>query len=349
MLNKKKETLQKILDHAIDRKKIFGTSFSIKYKNDLWTGASGNLKMDSQYFIASTTKLFVTAIIFKFQSQGIISIEDKITDYLDEHTIRGLHVLDGKDYSKDLTIKNLLAHTSGIPDYFQHKNEAGSSIELELMKGNDMLWTFENIIEYSKKMKPYFVPNTKNKAHYSDTNFQLLGKIIENITDKSLSEIFERIVFQPFAMEKTYLYKDVADERPANLYFKEKELSIPKAMTSFGADGGAVSTSHEMLLFLEAFFNGAFFPNEYLKEMMVWNRLFIPVDSGVGIQRIKLPWFFNPAGTIPELYGHSGLSGTFAFCNPQKELYVSGTVNQIAKPGTSFRLAIKMINEILKN
>lgn len=344
MLNKKKETLQKILDHAIDRKKIFGTSFSIKYKNDVWTGASGNLKMDSQYFIASTTKLFVTAIIFKFQSQGIISIEDKITDYLDEHTIRRLHVLDGKDYSKDLTIKNLLAHTSGIPDYFQHKNEAGSSIELELMKGNDMLWTFENIIEYSKKMKPYFVPNTKNKAHYSDTNFQLLGKIIENITDKSLSEIFERIVFQPFAMEKTYLYKDVADERPANLYFKEKELSIPKAMTSFGADGGAVSTSHEMLLF-----NGTFFPNEYLKEMMVWNWLFIPIDSGVGIQRIKLPWFFNPAGTIPQLYGHSGLSGTFAFCNPEKELYVSGTVNQIAKPGTSFRLAIKMINEILKN
>ena len=187
MLNKKKETLQKILDHAIDRKKIFGTSFSIKYKNDVWTGASGNLKMDSQYFIASTTKLFVTAIIFKFQSQGIISIDDKITDYLDEPTVRGLHVLDGKDYSKDLTIKNLLAHTSGIPDYFQHKNEAGSSIELELMKGNDMLWTFENIIEYSKKMKPYFVPNTKNKAHYSDTNFQLLGKIIENITDKSLS------------------------------------------------------------------------------------------------------------------------------------------------------------------
>lgn len=119
-------------------------------------------------------------------------------------------------------------------------------------------------------------------------------------------------------------------------------------MVSFGADGGIVSTSKEMMVFLEAFFGGVFFPKEYIEGMSVWNRIFFPMQSGIGIHRFKLPWFFDPTGAIPELIGHSGLSGALAYYSPARDLLVTGTVNQVAYPDTSFRLMIKLIQRVLK-
>ncbi len=345
----KEKILQEVLNKSIDDKKIFGTSFCIKHNGTTWQGASGNLNPDSQYFIASTTKLFATAILLNLQSKGLVDLEDKISKYLDQNTLDDLHVLKGQDSSKEITLKHLLAHTSGIPDYFQQKNSEGKSFESEILKGNDQSWTFEEAIKYSKTLTPLFKPNTNgSKAHYSDTNFQLLGRIIENITRKSISENYDDFIFQPLGLTQTYLYKDIEDRRPKTLYFKNKELVIPKAMASFGPDGGIVSTSAELMIFLEAFFTGVLFPESYIESLKVWNNIFFPMQSGIGIHRFKLPWFFNPFGTVPELIGHSGLSGTLAYYSPAEKLYITGTVNQVAYPDTSFRLAIQLIQKALK-
>jgi CubicO group peptidase (beta-lactamase class C family) len=346
-MNKKIEILQSILNKSVDNKNVFGTSFCIKHKSDLWCGASGNMNTDSPYFIASTTKLYVTTIILHLKSKGVLDLDDKISKYLEATVLKGLHTLNGKDYSTEISIKNLLAHISGIPDYFQQKNKEGKSFESELIRGNDQFWTFEQVVDYSKQLKPLFVPDAKGKAHYSDTNFQLLGKIAENITQKSITENYEELIFNPLELSRTYLYTDIQDQRPKTLYFKSKELFIPKAMASFGPDGGIVSTSNELMNFLTAFFNGTFFPKSYIESLKTWNRIFFPMQSGVGIHLFKLPWIFNPTGTIPELLGHSGLSGTLAYHSPEKDIYVAGTVNQVANPGTSFRLAIKLLQKVL--
>ena len=50
-------------------------------------------------------------------------------------------------------------------------------------------------------------------------------------------------------------------------------------MTSFGPDGGIVSTSADMLVFIEAFFTGKLFPVEYIKELQTWNKIFFPMQS----------------------------------------------------------------------
>jgi CubicO group peptidase (beta-lactamase class C family) len=240
-----------------------------------------------------------------------------------------------------------LAHTSGIPDYFQQKDDKGNSLENEIKKGNDRFWTFEELVEMSKNLKPLFAPSQKGKAHYSDTNFQLLARIIENITDKPISENFEQLIIQPLGLTKTYLYQDIADTRPRTLYFKNRELHIPKAMNSFGPDGGMVSTSAEMLQFIEAFFEGRFFPQTYIDKLKTWNKIFFPLESGIGLHRIKLPLIFDPFGKIPELIGHSGLSGALAYHSPQKDLYITGTVNQVAFPDISFRTVIRIIQKTI--
>lgn len=341
-------TLDQISGRAIDQSKVFGTSFCIRHRDQEWHTCSGNLQVNSQFFIASTTKLFVTALILHHHHLGLLNLDDPIHKYLNREVMDGLLVYKGSDYSDQITVRNLLAHTSGIPDYFQMKNQMGKSLELSVLNGEDIAWTFEDCIARSKSLLPPFAPNTHGKAHYSDTNFQLLGRIIEIIAQRSLSNVFMQMIFVPLGMQDTYLYIDPNDRRPASLHYKNKPLDIPKAMTSFRADGGVVSTSTDMMKFLTAFFEGHFFPKNVIDSLKVWNRIFFPMRSGIGIHLFKLPWIFNPTGAVPALIGHSGLSGALAYHSPEKDLFITGTVNQVAYPDTSFKLAIKLILAVLK-
>ncbi len=346
--NEVNQNLQKVLDKTAGNKKVFGTSFAIKKDEFTWLGASGNLSTDQTYFIASTTKLFTTAIILRLKSEGKLSLDDKINRYLDKSIMNGLHIYKGKDYSEEITIKHLLAHTSGLADYFQGKGTNGKSLEDDIKNGNDQSWTFEQAIERTKAMKPLFIPGTKNKANYSDANFQLLGKIIEVITNKSYSTNCDELIIKPLNLSNTYLYKDTSDNTPKTLYYKANELNIPKAMASFGADGGMVSTSADMLIFIEAFFTNKLFPKEYINDLQEWNNIFFPMKSGIGIHLFRLPWIFNPTGSVPYFIGHSGLSGALAYYSPKENIFIVGTVNQVAHPDISFKTMIKLTQVIKK-
>ena len=348
MTTEKEKSYQAVLDKVVDGKKVFGISFAIKKDSIIWQGASGNLTVDQPYFIASTTKLFTTAIILKLRAEGKLKLDDKISQYIDNSIVAGLHIYKGKDYSQEVTIRHLLAHTSGLPDYFQGKATNGKSLENEITEGNDQFWTFEQAIERTKKMTPLFAPGAKEKANYSDANFQLLGKIIETITHKSYSDSCKGYIIQPLGLTKTYLYQDSSDKTPKTLYYKRNEIKIPKAMASFGADGGIVSTSADLLIFIEAFFSGKLFPSTYIDELQEWNKIFFPMQSGIGIHLFKLPWLFNPTGSIPYFIGHSGLSGALAYYCPKENIFIAGTVNQVAHPDISFKTMIKLTQLIMK-
>ncbi len=339
-----KEKIQNILNKSIDNKSIFGTVLTVEKGNESWSGSAGNLVASKPYFIASTTKLYITAIILKLRAERKLSLDDKISKYLTPEIMKNLHVYKGVDYSCELTIKQLLSHTSGLPDYFEDKLPTGKSLLQELSEGKDQSWTFEQSVEMAKGMKPKFAPDTKGKAHYSDTNFQLLGKIIEQIYNNKIAVVLQDEIFKPLAFKETYLYVDSSDKNPAIMYFKNKTLDIAKAMTSFGPDGGIVSTSEETMTFVKAFFNGQFFPKNYLQELYVWNKVMFPLEYGVGVMQFKLPAFFSALKPIPAFVGHSGLSGAFAYFIPEKDVYLTGTVNQINNPGTSYKMLIKIIN-----
>lgn len=345
---KRDQSLQKVLNRAVDGKKVFGAVFAIKMDTLNWRGSAGNLSINQPYFIASTTKLFVTTLILQLKEKGKLRLDDRIGVYLPADIMNGLHVYKGKSYAEELTIKHLLAHTSGLPDYFQDKGVSGMSLEKEIASGRDQYWTFEDAIKRTKSMKPLFAPGTKGKAHYSDANYQLLGKIIEQITGKSFGENCTEFILNPLGLAQTYLYRDTADHLPMPLYYKRKKLHIPQAMASFGADGGMVSTASDMLVFAEAFFGGKLFSPENIPALQQWNKIFYPMQSGVGIHLFKLPRMFNPTGIIPYFIGHSGLSGALVFYSPEKNLFISGTVNQVAYPDQSFKTMVKLTQILLR-
>lgn len=338
--------LQQVLTKIVDRKRIFGVSASIENGDGslAFIGSAGNLDKESQYFIASTTKLYISAITLRLREQGRLSLDDPISRYIDGQVLDKLLIFKGLDYSSQITIRQLLAHTSGLPDYFQQKKKSGKSLQDELTSGIDQYWSFEQVIDEVKKMKPQFKPGEKGKALYSDTNYQLLGRIIESITSKQTATILKEYIFEPLGLKRTYLYEKSKDTVPATMYFKQNPLPIPLAMTSFGPDGGIVSTSGELMIFIRAFFNGQLFPIEYFGEMKQWNKIFFPLEYGIGLARFKLPRVFSPFKALPELLGHSGLSGAFAFYSPEKDVFLTGTVNQINNPDLSYRLMLQLLN-----
>jgi len=339
-----KSKIDDLLLKIVDNQYIFGSSLCIQSgQNHIeYEGYSGNIGCETHYFIASTTKLYITAIVLKAHTDKLLNMDDKISQYLSKDIIDNLHIYNNTDYSTDITIRHLMSQTSGLADYFEEKSSDNISIHKMLLQGKDLLWDFDKVIADIKKVKPKFPPGKQNRALYSDTNYQLLGKLLENIYSDSIDKIVDDLIVKPLGLKNTYLYKEYSDDKPLDIFYKSLPLHIPKAMTSFKADGGIVSTSSEMMIFLKAFFNGYFFPKHILAELRQWNRIFFPMQYGVGIMRFKLPRIFSPFSNTPEFIGHSGLSGAFAFYNTEKDLYFTGTVNQLAKPGTSFKLLMKL-------
>jgi D-alanyl-D-alanine carboxypeptidase len=333
------EKIRKIIERSVDNRKIFAALVCLSKGEETKTFAAGNVSTESQYFVASIAKLYTTSVVLKLNDSGKLGLDDKISKYISPDILDNLHCYKGHDYSWDITIKHLLSNTSGLPDYFEQKGRNGLSIKDQLFKGNDLKLDFEDIIKISKELSPQFQPGKKGKAFYSDTNFQLLGKIIETVTQNSIEEAYRKFIYLPLDLKKTYLYSDITDNKPADFYNKTQILKIPEIMSSFRSDGGIVATAEENMFFLKAFFEGKLFSKENFAIMMNWNRIFFPFKYGLGLARFK---FF---GTY-ELIGHMGASGSFAYFCPKKDAYITGTINQVANPGAPYTLILKVLKTL---
>lgn len=295
----------------------------------------GNMQEDDYYFIASVTKLYISSILLKLRADGKLQLSDKIKKYLPEDIMEKLHIIDGVNYSNEITIKHLMSNTSGIPDYFS------SQAMQELIQGNDRIRTFDEVIAFAKQKQPRFKPGQKGKAQYCDTNYRLLGRIIEIITGKSIQMVMQEYIFQKLALKHTYVFSDVLDKRPKPLNYKSKEVELPLHLSTNTSEGGIVSNTQDQVTFLKAFFEGRFFPKEDFLELEEWNILFGPglFFYGVGISRQPLTLFGIKKGLI----GHWGQSGAFAFYHPETDLYFTGTINSVTGQSHAAKLIIKLI------
>ena len=79
----------------------------------------GGKAVDSPLYTASIGKLFTTTCILMLENENKLSFNDTLDTYFDNEILNGLHVFKGIDYSKKLTISNLIFQTSGIPDWFE--------------------------------------------------------------------------------------------------------------------------------------------------------------------------------------------------------------------------------------
>lgn len=345
---------RKLLTKMVEHKHIFSAVLCVENgdKSISWTGAAGNMESGSRYFIASVTKLYVTAVTMQLIEEKRFALDDKISEYLPGMDLDGLHVYKGVEYTREIKIRHLISNTSGLPDYFFHRQPGGRTVADGLMEGRDEAWPLDRTIGLIKDLKPNFRPGAKGKAAYSDTNYQLLGRIIENVTGKSIPEVFQEYIFSPLGLSDTYFYNDPADQTPVRFHYKSKELWLPEYMVSVGPEGGIVSTAKEVMMFLKAFYSGQFFIKEKINDLKQWNLILPPPGLfyfGIGLEKLFIPRILFPFKPIREITGFWGQTGSFAFYNADTDLYFTGTTNQINGAGhrAASSAMVKIIRSVL--
>ena len=299
----------------------------------------GERTIDTPMLMASITKMFTSACVLILCDAKKISLDDKISTYLDKDTMANLHVYKGRDYSNDLTISHLLFQTSGFSDYFLHKK---SSLNWKKSIQTDHKFTFNDIVTESKKLNPLFPPNDK-KAFYTDTNYDLLGKILENVTGLSLAEIYKQFIFKPLNMNDTYLPTKEDDFVPP-ITFKGEQFHRPKVIKSCGASGGGISTPKDLMTFSKAFWHGKLFNKDMLEKLAIYKKAMpmSPIYYGGGYMRMKAGGFYTNFKGKGDIIGHSGFTGSFMFYYPHLDLHFVGDLAQIA-PSKTIRLVLKLI------
>jgi CubicO group peptidase (beta-lactamase class C family) len=324
-----------------------------------WSGAAGiasqdgsvPMTKDTPIYIASITKLYTTATIMRLYEQGVLSLDDPMSRYLPKELIQGIHVYKGMDYSGEITIRQLLSHTSGIADYYDEKPKKGKNLFELFVDEPDRRWTVEETIERARKdLAPNFRPGTK--ASYSDTNFQLLGKIIESATSKPLDIVFEEFLFRPLGLKHTWLIgrsePAAPSTVPADVFYKEMNITKTRSNGAYWAEGGIVSTAPEMITFLMALVEGRIIRKDTLSLMHDWHKLRFPLQYGYGTMRFGLPQFIRKVINVPPLWGHSGSTGSFLYYSGDLDLYMAGSINQVESKTKPFRLMLRVTKAIQK-
>jgi len=281
------------------------------------------------------------------RAEGLLDLDEPVASYLGPSVMAGIHRFKGVDYSEQITIRQLLAHTSGIADYFEQRRTDGTTTFGRALQ-QDYGWTFDDVLRITKEeLSARFAPSTTGKAFYSDTNYQLLGSIIEKVSGRTFEEVVTQRIIERLGLQDTYPFSNATIDRydtVAPMLYGTHQVRIPHVMASVRADGGMVSTARDGIVFLEAFMTGRLFPIDDLQEMVAqWRPIFPPLVYGIGILRFALSRYFSPFRVVPPMIGHSGASGAVLFFIPELDLYVSGSVNQIKKRSLSYNVMTRLV------
>ena len=342
MINSETERFEKVFYKFTNKKEVNEGILLIENLNGDYSFSKGygGKEISSPLLMASITKLLTTTCILILLEQEKLSLYDKIFSFFDTKILNGIHTYNGKDYSSELTISNLLFQTSGLPDVYLEGKDNMKNLVIQ----GDLYTTFSDTINLVKNLKPHFAPAEKGKAHYADVNFDILGKIIEKVCGLTLSEAYKNYIFKPLGLWNTYLPENEDYGRP-QIYYKNQAIHRPKTVISSGASGGCVTNTQELMIFIKAFFCGKLFNKDIFNSLSIYNKLqssMGPIYYGGGYMQIPLNGVISLFMGKGELIGHSGSTGSFAFYYPIKDLFFVGDINQMADAALPIRLSMQL-------
>ncbi len=209
---------------------------------NLYTGMKGiarpmePITEHTQFRLASVSKTFTAIAVLKLYEQGLIDLQASILDYMPELDASWQHI----------SIHHLLAHQSGIPDFFNDLNAQ------EIIAGD-----FTNT-----KIVQYFIDNPSlefiagSKEDYSNTGYMLLAIVVSRVTGESFSEFMEKALFTPLAMNSSYILEDFSDITASTaMNFADNHKNFGRNSYTYGSSA-QVSSMIDMQRFVYAFMTG---------------------------------------------------------------------------------------------
>jgi len=323
--------------------------------NGYWSGAFGLADLASDVAIktnhitrvGSTVKTFTAVTILLLQEEGKLNTGDPVTAYLSAKETKGL-----KNAEKS-TIRQLLQHSSGIYNYILNPQFQTASL-------NDLIrtWYPGELLDYARGQEPFFEPGEDVK--YSNTNYILLGMIIEKVTGKPFYEVFREKIFEPQGLQFTQFA--ATDPVPDGIirgyvdFYSNMNLinaTYYSGWDYFTADGGLLSNAFDLNVFMTRLFSGQILTETSMAELLSRQAPKEQFDDqfetfyGLGI--FKLTTEFGPA------WMHSGDAiGYFAsmLYFPEQKTTITwavngnyGKLNEISQTKTAmekiFRVVLK--------
>ena len=241
----------------------------------------------------------------------------------------------GKDHSGEVLVRHLLNHTSGIADYYEDRPISGKPIKKLIIEEPDRFWKPEDTIDFTRRnQKAVSAPG--KKFHYSDTGYNLLGKIIENITEKHFHENLHDEIFNPLGMDDSCLFhfsvpKNKSPHKIADIFIGDHEVSAYRSVTIDWAGGGVVSTTEDLLRFHSALVKNVLIKRETFDLCGNDFGKFGPgMYYGYGILFLDIGRMTFILPKKLNMWGNFGSIGAYMFYNPAYDVYIIGSFNHSA-------------------
>ncbi|MFG6093669.1 serine hydrolase [Leptothoe sp. ISB3NOV94-8A] len=304
----------------------------------VWNGAAGlaNLEngtpmpADAAMDIGSITKPMVAVITLQLMQEGKLSLDDTLGQWL-PNTIGKI------EHSETITLRQLLNHSSGIPDFLDDDFAAA------ILSDPHHIWQPEDFLQLAYGEPGNFTPG--ERYSYSNTNYTLLGLIIEAATSDSLGGQLRSRLFEPLGMDaSSVVYDNEMTDNVLRGYVDIQEID-PSAESQlvpvffhptaqgFG-EGGVISSVADLARFSEALHNGELLtPNAF--NLMQQESLVVEEGDrdryGLGLELRD-----TPGGP---LLGHNGGfpgAGSFMYFLPEQQLTIVTIENQEETSGQPF-------------
>ncbi|MCU0495183.1 MAG: beta-lactamase family protein [Chloroflexaceae bacterium] len=295
--------LEAVLDRTIANPNIPGVMLHVIVEGQgSWAGARGvanretgqPLGPNDRFRFASNTKIIVATVVLQLLEEGHLTLNDTV-----ERWLPGL--VPGGD---GMNIRQLLTHTSGLPDYMD-----GPFMRMT-RDDPGRIWQPEEMVQYALGKRRVFNPGASGRWFYSNTNYVLLGLIVERATGQSLEHEVQWRILDRIGMSQTNF--DPGPEKAGTLvhgYAGWGDMSAANLSFAWAA-GGIVSTPDEMARFGHALFGGKLLRPETFATM----RGFVPVSAdwarnnlvyGLGMMQKTLR-AGGPDAVAATVWGHTG-------------------------------------------
>lgn len=293
---------------------------------------------ETPFLSASIGKLFTAATVLSLAEEGAFSLDDSITDWLPPEVYGDIPVVGGDEALDAVTLRLLLAQRSGIPDYFEGKTADGAPSVFDLLVDEpEREWTPQTLLDYVKTH--YEAAGAPDESFtYSDTNYDLLGMIVEQATGQHFHQAVEQRVLQPLGLDDTWYHAhtDLSRSGPpqpgtaayADVWMDDQNLAGAPSLSLDWAGGGLATTVGDLRAFMRSLVASESVPFDAFQQDWTENALSRGIDYGYGLWRIRPPGIVFLLRGYPDLYGVSGSTGTYVYYVPEYDAVIAGAFNQ---------------------
>jgi len=273
-------------------KVIYKKSFG--FSND---STKEKLNENSIFELASVSKQFTAMAIVILKEKGKLNYDDKMAKYIPE--------LSNYD---NITLRHLLNHTSGLPDYMEIMDTAFDKSKIA---------TNNDIINLFARLKPPVLFESNTQWQYSNTGYTLLASIIERVSGMSYAEYLSKVIFKPLKMTNTFVYtRRYAPKEISNYaygyvysdslkkYFLPDNLAETKMVVwldGIVGDGTVNSTVMDLLKWDSALYTDKLISKESKNEVFTSSELNDKTKTNYGFG-----WFIEDNGVYGNIVNHSG-------------------------------------------